>query len=114
MVTFYGSLDVFVLPSNNEAMGNALMEAMLSRVPAVASRVGGSMEIIEDRVSGLLFTPGDSDELTQAIKELLQNDTLRKKVSLAGRERVMRNFTIEQMASSTERCYYSLFDAGDN
>jgi len=110
MASFYRALDVFVLPSHKEAMGNSLMEAMLAEVPAVASRVGGSMEIVEDGVSGMLFPAGDSPALAARISRLLGNRELRERLSRAGRARVLSRFTIERMAETNERYYYEILD----
>jgi len=109
MASFYRSLDVFVLPSNKEAMGNSLMEAMASEVPVVASRVGGSVEIVEEAVSGMLFPPGDSRALARAISTLLRDPGLGGRMARAGRERILASFTIERMAAANEHFYYQLF-----
>lgn len=108
MASFYRALDVFVLPSNKEAMGNSLMEAMLAEVPVVASRVGGSTEIVEEGVSGILFPAGDSPALAAQIAGLLQNRELRERLSRAGRARVLSRFTLERMAETNERYYYEI------
>ncbi|EFK95003.1 Glycosyltransferase, partial [sediment metagenome] len=55
--------DVFALPSRSEGLGSSVLDAMASRVPVVATRTGGIVEMIEDGVSGLLFEPGDSAAL---------------------------------------------------
>lgn len=110
MASFYRSLDLFVLPSNKEAMGNALMEAMLVRVPVVASRVGGPMEIVEEGVSGMLFPVGDSTSLAGRIRTLLRDPGLRERLGAAGRERVLRYFTMERMAEANERYYYDILN----
>jgi glycosyltransferase involved in cell wall biosynthesis len=71
---FMRRADVFVLPSLSEPFGIALLEAGASRLPVVASRVGGIPELLEDRVTGLLVEPGNVDELEQAIRLLLLDD----------------------------------------
>lgn len=108
MASFYRSLDLFVLPSNKEAMGNSLMEAMLCEVPVVASRVGGSVEIVEEGESGILFPAGDSRALASAILELLRDPEQAGRLAVAGRQRTLSRFTIERMAEANERYYYEL------
>jgi L-malate glycosyltransferase len=110
MASFYRALDLFVLPSNKEAMGNSLMEAMLAEVPVVASRVGGSTEIVEEGLSGMLFPAGDSPALAERIGGLLRNRELRERLSRAGRARVLSRFTIERMAETNERYYYEVLN----
>lgn len=111
MASFYRALDVFVLPSNKEAMGNSLMEAMVAGTPVIASRVGGSTEIVEEGVSGLLFSVGDSADLANRIGALLRERGLRERLAKAARERVLESFTLEQMAKTNERYYYEILNA---
>lgn len=108
MASFYRSLDLFVLPSNKEAMGNSLMEAMLCEVPVLASRVGGSVEIVEEGESGILFPAGDSRALASGILGLLRDPEQGKRLAVMGRQRVLSRFTIERMAEANERYYYAL------
>lgn len=74
----------------------SLLEAMASGVPVVAPRLGGVPEIVEDGVSGLLFTPGEIDELVGAVRRLAEEPGLAETVSEAARKRVERCFTLER------------------
>lgn len=62
-----------VLPSRREAISLVLMEASMHGIPVVASRVGGTPEVVQDGVTGLLVPPADPTALAQAIKFLLEN-----------------------------------------
>ncbi|MCW5964855.1 MAG: glycosyltransferase [Bryobacterales bacterium] len=73
---FYGIADIAVLSSRTEGSPNALLEAMSAGVPAVATRVGGIPEIVEDGVTALLVPPGDADALRAAMQRLLDEPTL--------------------------------------
>ena len=65
-----GTSDVLVLPSFAEGVPVALMEAMASCRPVIATRVGGVQELVEDGVSGRIVAPGDVEALAEAITDL--------------------------------------------
>jgi len=69
--------DVFAFPSIYEALGISLIEAAACGLPAVGSRTGGIVDVIEDGVSGLLVEPGDTEALTVALGRLLTDEGLR-------------------------------------
>jgi colanic acid/amylovoran biosynthesis glycosyltransferase len=84
--------DVFVLPSLAEGIPVVLMEAMASGVPCVSCPVNGIPELIEHGRSGLLATPGDVDSLADQLRRLIDNGSLRLRLSLASRAQVERAF----------------------
>ena len=111
----YGACDVFTLPSEYEAFGLVLLEAMATRKPCVASAVGGMPEVLgHDRQSagqtkcGLLAEYGDAAGLSGAIIRLLGDDALRKKMGAAGRERVRDHFTWESVTDRLLGIYKEL------
>ncbi len=99
------AMDVFVLPSLQEGLGLALMEAMAASRAVVGSSVGGIRTLIEDGRSGLLVEPRDSDALAGAILSLLRDPAARERLGAAARERIERDFSQEQMVQETERVY---------
>jgi teichuronic acid biosynthesis glycosyltransferase TuaC len=66
-----GAADCFVLPSLSEGIPNVVREAMICRVPAVATSVGGVPEIVKHRETGILVPAGDSVSLAKAIGDVL-------------------------------------------
>jgi len=68
----YQDADVFVLPSYNEGMSNALLEAMSCGLPVVVTNVGGTEELV-DKTNGFVFSPGNVEELVKILKELYFN-----------------------------------------
>lgn len=109
----YGSLaqhyrdsDVFVFPSVwDEPFGMPIVEAMACGVPVVATRGGGIPELIEHGRTGLLVDRGDAAGLTEALNTLLADDSLRRRMGQAGRERVMELFTWDRIAADLLETY---------
>jgi glycosyltransferase involved in cell wall biosynthesis len=88
--TVLASLDVLALPSMYEEMGSVLVEAMVSGVPVVASRVGGIPEVVVDGETGVLVPPGDVDALAGALDRLVADPARRRTMCLAARRRAVR------------------------
>jgi glycosyltransferase involved in cell wall biosynthesis len=84
----YEALDVFALSSLREGLPNVVLEAMAIEVPVIATRVAGIPNLIEDGVSGLLVTPGSVEELTAALRRVLDEADLRRRLAHAGRQAV--------------------------
>ncbi len=99
------AFDVFVLPSDWEGMSNALLEAMAASLPVVATRVGGTPEVVVEGVTGLLVPPGDPRSLARAVHHLLSHPHVRREMGKAGRARVEQSFLIEQTVRDTEQLY---------
>ena len=78
---YYNASDFFVLPSVIEGHSVALLEAMASGLPVIASKVGGNMETIVDGENGFLFETGDPRNLAENLLRLLTNDVLRVQMS---------------------------------
>ena len=74
MPAFYNDLDLFVLPSDAEGLPNALLEAMASGLPCIATRVGGVPEIFECSQYGVPVEPGDTGGLAGAIAQLAKDE----------------------------------------
>jgi len=97
--------DVFVLPSHAEGLPVAVLEAMASAKPVIATRVGGIPEAVEEGESGLLVEKGLVAPLAEAIDFLLSNDTIRQKMGNRGREIVKERFTWEKSAKRLHEIY---------
>ena len=76
-------MDLFVLPSLNEGMGRALIEAMAAGLPVIASRVGGIPAVISHERTGLLVLPGDAGALAEALRRLLDRPEWATQLGLA-------------------------------
>lgn len=73
--------EIFVLSSDYEGLSNALLEAMMMGLPCISTRCAGSDEVIQDGINGLLVNVGDEISLKRAIVDLIENESLRKKIS---------------------------------
>lgn len=104
----YSAADVFVLPSEWEAFGIVLLEAMACSTPVVASNVGGVPCVVGD--AGRIFEYGDVGALAKNIIEVLHNTESERAKSITGRKRVMDNFTWDKVVDALENVYYSLVD----
>jgi len=102
------NLDVSVLSSTNEGFSNVIMESMAAGKPVVATKVGGSKEMVSDGITGYLVPPADSQAMAGAIINLLQNPDKAIAMGSAGREVVQEKFTVETMVKKYEELYFSL------
>lgn len=86
LAEIYASSDIFVFPSPTETFGNVVLEAMSSELPVIAANAGGVKDTVKDKINGLMFNPGDSKELACLMTKLIDDENLRKELSLSGRK----------------------------
>jgi len=107
--------DVFVFPSKSEAFPNAVLEAMASGLPVVASRVGGIPELIESGHTGVLVEPGNGRQLADATLQLIRNPERARAMGNAARVHVEQHFSFDRMVASFEELYLSILErAGES
>lgn len=93
MVRLYRNARFVVVPSEClEPFGLVAAEAMSHGLPVIASKIGGLEEIIEDKVTGLLFDPGNAIELANKMKLLWNNPKLCQRLGKAAREKVIQDY----------------------
>jgi sugar transferase (PEP-CTERM/EpsH1 system associated) len=102
------SFDIFVLPSLSEGMSNTLLEAMATGVAPIATAVGGNCEVIEDGRSGLFVHPGDVNGICDALMQLSVTKKRRDELGRNARQRVISNFSIDQMLKQYDEMYCDL------
>lgn len=95
----YAALDVFLLPSFFEALNNSLLAAMAYEIPAIAFNRGALGEIIEDGKSGLVVSGPEPVEISTAAGRILSNHEFARKLGVAGRLRIERNFSAAKMVT---------------
>jgi teichuronic acid biosynthesis glycosyltransferase TuaC len=90
--------ELFVLPSYNEGLSNAVLEAMATGLSVVTTRVGGHSEVITNGHDGILVQPRDRQDLLQAVTALLKDDKLRREIALNARKTVSKLGTFRENA----------------
>ena len=90
-------LDLFVLPSLAEGISNTLLEAMASGLPVVATRVGGTPELVDEGTTAKLVPPADPESLARAIREYVLNPEMARHHGSAGRRLAEQRFGLDVM-----------------
>ncbi|MDD5167172.1 MAG: GT4 family glycosyltransferase PelF, partial [Candidatus Omnitrophica bacterium] len=91
-------LDVLVLATTTpEAFGRVIVEAQACKVPVVATRVGGVIDIIEDKKTGLLVPPADSGSMADAVIRILKDNEFAQKLADNAYEKVIKQYSAELM-----------------
>jgi glycosyltransferase involved in cell wall biosynthesis len=97
--------DLMLMPSELESFGLAALEAMACRVPAIATRVGGVPELIEDGVNGSLFPVGDIDNMAHRAIELLKDPQKLDAMGAAARQTAQDHFCASRIIPLYEKYY---------
>jgi glycosyltransferase involved in cell wall biosynthesis len=105
MPELYQSLDLLLLTSHFEGTPLTVLEAMAMGVPVVASQVDGVKEVLEDGRDGYLAPPGNREAFVEKVCRVLQDRSLRQKLSQVGQEKVGRHFSAEAMVHQVEALY---------
>ena len=94
---YLGDLDIFLLTSSTEGFSIACVEAMACGLPVVATRSGGPEDIVVDGETGFLCPAGDCEALAERIAQLANDEAKRESFGLAGRHRVVTEFSLNAM-----------------
>ncbi len=102
--------DVFVLPSYNEALPMAILEAMSWGLPIITTSVGGIPEVVSANQNGLFVTPGNIQQLTLSMQMLIEDENLRLYLGNNARKTIAA-FDMKSYFNSLVEIYYSLFES---
>jgi len=109
LVRCYSAAEVAVVPSLYEGFGFPAAEAMSCEVPLISTRGGALPEVAgEDGETAMLVPPGDAGAMAAAIRRLLADEVLRRRLGEQGRKRVETHFTWREAASKTAEVYQEL------
>jgi len=111
MQRIYQCLDVFILPSLKEGISNTILEAMATGLPVIATAVGGNPELVQDDVNGRLVPVSNPEQLAREMGRYIRSPELRLRHGIAGRQRAIRDFSVEAMVDSYVRLYDSVCPA---
>ncbi len=100
--------DVFCLPSLSEGLSSAILAAMASHLPVVATNVGGIPELVVDGETGFLVPPYESKPLFHSLSKLIASRKLRQRMGDKGRKRVEKHLTLGRKLDQTEQLYLRL------
>lgn len=101
----FSLMDVFVNTSFSESFGIVFLEAWASSLPVVGCDIGAIRSVVEDKVDGLLFEPGNDEQLSKHILRLFKSKELREKFARAGLKKVNKNYTWEKVANAYRNTY---------
>jgi glycosyltransferase involved in cell wall biosynthesis len=108
---YLSAANFFIFPTLHENLSNALLEAMMHRLPVIATAVGGNVEVLK-KGGGMLVPSNDSEALVSAIYSMLSSAEIRSSLGRAARENVENHYTISQMVSGWESLYSKLLGIG--
>lgn len=103
------ALDVFVLPSLVEGLSNAVLEAMASGLPVIATNVGGNEELVRHGITGTIVPFWDASALSRAIEYYCDNPGVARQHGEAGKAAVAQSFSLDSMVKSYVKLYDSVF-----
>jgi N-acetyl-alpha-D-glucosaminyl L-malate synthase BshA len=105
MAQLLSMADVMLFPSENESFGLVALEAMACEVPVIATNIGGIPEVVEHGQDGYLFNVGDTDGMSTACVELLENPDLRLEMGQSARQHAQRDFCASKIVKRYEELY---------
>jgi len=106
----YDAADVFALVSDKESFGTVLVEAMAHQLPVVVTDARGPKSVINNGVNGLVINRDDSNALTEAIKNILSDENLKKSLAQNARKSAEDNFRIESIVNKIESYYFDIIN----
>ena len=108
---YYDAVDALVLPSANEGTPVSVIESLAAARPVVATRVGGTPDVVRDGLDGFLVELGDVESIAERLTDLAADPARRARMGAAGQQHVRERYAVERLVADTERLYRSLLEA---
>ena len=105
---YYEAMDALLLPSVNEGTPVSVIESLAAGRPAVATRVGGTPDVVRDGVDGFLVDSDDADDLAARLAELAADPARRARMGASGRERVLERYAVDRLVDDVDALYRRL------
>jgi glycosyltransferase involved in cell wall biosynthesis len=102
---------VVVIPSLYEPFGIVALEALAAGAPLVAARTGGLAELLTDTDAGLMFEPGNPEDLARCITAILTDEDLAARLTANGRALVEQTYAWDAIAATTAEVYHRLLSS---
>lgn len=103
---YYNAADIFIFPTLRvESFGIVIAEAMACKKPIIASNIGSIPDVIDNGVNGILFPPGDFEELSKQINRLLNDKKYSEMISQNARQKASREFGLDTMVDKTLKAF---------
>ncbi len=93
LMALYANADIFVFPTLGDCLPIAIMEAMAAELPVIATNVGALSEEVDNGITGIVVPTANPDALSAAVMELVENESARKTMGLAGRSQAIQKFS---------------------
>jgi glycosyltransferase involved in cell wall biosynthesis len=106
--------DVLVLPSHAEGLAMSVLEGLSHGLAVITTPVGAHSEVIEPDVSGILVPPGDISALADALVSVIEDETLRYRLSRGARERFLEGFDVRRYAARLRQLHAGLLTPQPN
>lgn len=104
----FAAMDLLILPSFYEGLGNVLIEASAMEVPVIGTRIPGIVDAIREGVTGTLIEPGSVPQIVESVRRYLDDPELRRRHGQAGRQYVLENFSPERVWAGLHERYTEL------
>ena len=99
------AFDCFVLPSIKEGLPYVILEAGLAKLPVIATSIGGIPEVIDDQKTGLLVPARNANAIAEALEKLITSPALHTSLGSSLYEKVLNDFSLDDMTTETLRLY---------
>lgn len=110
MPSFLAGCDAVVSTASQEGLPRNVLEAMACRLPVVAWDIRGCRDLVVEGATGFLLPYGDFDGMCARLDQLAREEAMRRDMGTAGRERVMREFSLDRVLEVMSRIYAGLLD----
>lgn len=111
IVKYFNTTDICVFPSIEESFGVSVLEASSCEKPVIVSDVGGLPEVVDNEITGLIVEKRNENELANAIEILIHDKELRIKLGKAGREKVFKEYNLNQSIEKMISIYSNLVES---